>query len=195
MKLKKKMRDLNNGDEFFYPQFGWLTVSQAKEQGILEKEMMKHEEEVKKKRESKVWNKVDIELCPELDEQILHEAKRELAFRFTLKPNSWFWRSCERFEDVTEIKYGLSYVVRGRKPFGDKYREYKVFYKGFDFRSEERFFCSCMYKWKKGARKREKTICTHSGAVILFRIYQSLLKKPQKFLTKSLNIETVDIKV
>jgi len=189
--MPRKMSELQNGDEFYHPQLGWISVKQAKEQGLLKAELEKH-------RESKIWGKVDIELSPNVNEQVLHEAKRELAFRFTLKPESWFKRSCSRFEDVTEVKRGLSYVVCGRKPFGDKYREYKVYYKGFDFRSEERFWCSCMQKWKKGARKREKAICTHTGAVILFRIYQDLLKKSSKNLmdyTKGLNMETVDIQV
>lgn len=185
--MKRKMKHLNNSDEFYHPKLGWLSVQQAREQGVLKAEVEKH-------RESKLWGKVDIELSPEVNNEILHEAKREFAFRFTLKSESWFKRSCARFEDVTEVKRGLSYVVRGRKPFGDKYRTYKVYYKGFDYRSEERFFCSCMYKWKKGARKREKKLCTHVGAVILFRIYQDLLKKPNP-QTKILNSSKVDIQV
>lgn len=173
---------LTEDDEIYYPKFGWMKIREAKERGLLT-EIIVVEETKKPTLKHPV-----ISLSPEIDFKVLEEAKRQFAASFHLKPDSWFIRCVERFEDITEERIGIIYVVAGRPKFGDKYSKYTIKYKGIDSFGEDKFFCPCMIPAKRGGAKRERILCTHVGVVILFRIYQKLLKKQTQKLNTSITI-------
>lgn len=80
------------------------------------------------------------------------------------RPN-WAKRSMRRVGDVFETD-GRTFFLRGRDDLGDKDITYRVW---FDDRIGK-YKCSCYSNRKRFGKYRERHICTHVGAVILYRM-------------------------
>ena len=78
-----------------------------------------------------------------------------------------------RLGDVRELKFGL-YLVEGRRELCDWKPLYQVWY------SERggRWYCTCYFSTFGFARQRD--VCTHVAAVMLYRRYKKALEKAER---------------
>ena len=96
-------------------------------------------------------------------------ALSKLKELFPDKSKSWFRRCVLRLDDVHSIYIGddiEQWVVRGNPRLGDKYRFYIVTI----YPKEGKHICSCYEPNRKYGRYRLKSVCTHVGAVYLYKI-------------------------
>ena len=99
----------------------------------------------------------------------LNVALSKLKRLFPNKGESWFRRCVLRLEDVHPIYISDNveqWVVRGNSKLGDKYRFYIVTI----YPKEGKHICSCYEPNRKYSRYRFKKVCTHVGAVYLYKI-------------------------
>jgi len=108
-------------------------------------------------------------------EEVLERAITRFKEKFVLKPDSWKRKVILRVKTIREIKKHRKYIVKGNPKFGDTCSQYTVLYQGINAFGEETYFCPCSIPGKRGGMKRQVSICTHSGAVMLYRLYTSLL--------------------
>ncbi|RLF17752.1 MAG: hypothetical protein DRN06_03230 [Thermoprotei archaeon] len=81
------------------------------------------------------------------------------------KSESWYIRAVTRMFFVKQVRE-LAWRVKGLPELGDEYDEYLVTFS----KDRNRYVCSCYSHGKPEWRKaREKKICTHIAAVILYR--------------------------
>ena len=103
----------------------------------------------------------------------LREAVERLRQDFPGKSRSWIRRAIMRLGDVRELKSGL-YLVEGRRELGDWKPLYQVWYS----EREGRWYCTCYFSQFGFARQRD--ICTHVAAVLLYRRYKKALEKAER---------------
>jgi len=98
------------------------------------------------------------------------------------KSESWIVRAIVRMFFVKEVRE-LVWRVKGLPELGDMYDEYLVTFS----KDKKRYICSCFshgrVEWR---RRRQKEICTHIAAVILYR---RVLKKVNVKLPSFFNVE------
>ncbi|MEM1606129.1 MAG: SWIM zinc finger family protein, partial [Fervidicoccaceae archaeon] len=92
---------------------------------------------------------------------------------FPGKSRSWIKRAIMRLGDVRELKSGL-YLVEGRRELGDWKPLYQVWYSERD----GKWYCTCYFSHFGFARQRD--ICTHVAAVLLYRRYKKALEKAER---------------
>ena len=91
----------------------------------------------------------------------LTEALRELISTFPDKPTSWFFRATYRvLKNTVKRKKGY-WIVQGLPELGDTKPVYFVTF------SRGRYHCSCFYTMYGAVR--QKRICSHIAAVMLYR--------------------------
>ncbi len=83
---------------------------------------------------------------------------------FPNKSTSWIRRCIARLPDVVEGKVRGVWFVRGNAKLGDAYSQYIVKY------IAGKYMCSCMERERPYHSRRRKELCTHVGAVILYRL-------------------------
>ena len=103
----------------------------------------------------------------------LREAVEMLRQDFPGKSRSWIRRAVLRLGDVRELKSGL-YLVEGRRELGDWKPLYQVWYSERD----KRWYCTCYFSTFGFARQRD--ICTHVAAVMLYRRYKRALERAER---------------
>ncbi|MEM1638013.1 MAG: hypothetical protein QW247_09925 [Pyrobaculum sp.] len=105
--------------------------------------------------------------------EALDAALEELRSLFPGKSKSWLRKAVLRLGDVKEGRDG-SYQVEGKRELGDWKPVYLVWY------SEEdgRWHCSCYFSHFGFARQRD--VCTHVAAVMLYRRYKKALEKAER---------------
>ena len=103
----------------------------------------------------------------------LREAVERLRADFPGKSRSWIRRAILRLGDVRELKSGL-YIVEGRRELGD----WKPLYQVWFSEKEGRWYCTCYFSTFGFARQRD--ICTHVAAVLLYRRYKKALEKAER---------------
>ena len=103
----------------------------------------------------------------------LREAVERLRADFPGKSRSWIKRAILRLGDVRELKSGL-YLVEGRRELGD----WKPLYQVWFSEKEGRWYCTCYFSTFGFARQRD--ICTHVAAVMLYRRYKKALEKAER---------------
>ena len=103
----------------------------------------------------------------------LREAVERLRADFPGKSRSWIRRAIMRLGDVRELKSGL-YLVEGRRELGDWKPLYQVWYS----EREGRWYCTCYFSQFGLVRQRD--ICTHVAAVMLYRRYKKALEKAER---------------
>ncbi|RFA94574.1 hypothetical protein [Pyrobaculum aerophilum] len=103
----------------------------------------------------------------------LRDAIEKLKQDFPGKSRSWIKRAIMRLGDVRELKFGL-YLVEGRRELCDWKPLYQVWY------SERggRWYCTCYFSTFGFARQRD--VCTHVAAVMLYRRYKKALEKAER---------------
>jgi len=90
------------------------------------------------------------------------EALRYMYMSFPDKSESWYVRCLTRYMlGITHS--GKTWIVKGYRELGDYYPYYYVNY----LPKAEKYFCTCFLN--RFGKIREKKICTHIGAVILYR--------------------------
>ncbi|RLF11243.1 MAG: hypothetical protein DRJ98_03975 [Thermoprotei archaeon] len=94
-------------------------------------------------------------------------ALTKLKSRFTGKSESWVRRCLKRLRDVEEIEVG-TWRVKGRFELGDRYPNYLVKV------VNGKYQCSCHDPHKPYSRFRRRSVCSHIGAVILYRALRKL---------------------
>jgi len=102
-------------------------------------------------------------------DRFLDRAVERLREKFPGKTHSWVRRVLFRLEDVRELGPG-HYAVEGKPELGDRYPAYYVWLEG------RRWRCTCQttaWGWSRG-------ICTHVGAVLLYREYRRMLEKAER---------------
>ena len=109
---------------------------------------------------------IDMKYGIAFDEALrLVQVLRELKNLFDKKSDSWFQRSAVRALFVIK-KTENWWLLPGFKNLGDKYAIYAVVY---DAR-EKKYYCDCF--WHYLGKIRQIKICTHIGAVIVYRRLQ-----------------------
>jgi len=98
--------------------------------------------------------------------EVLEEALHMLKSRFHGKSSSWFNRCLDRLTDVKKAVKANTWIVRGRPELGDYEPLYIVTYTP----EIRRYTCTCYDPRKPYGSHRMKSICTHVGAVILWRL-------------------------
>ena len=89
------------------------------------------------------------------------EALRYMYMSFESKSESWYIRCLTRY--MLGVEYsGKTWIVKGYRELGDHYPYYYVNF----LPKAEKYFCTCFLN--RYGKIREK-ICTHIGAVILYR--------------------------
>ncbi|RLF23176.1 MAG: hypothetical protein DRN15_06900 [Thermoprotei archaeon] len=99
----------------------------------------------------------------------IREAIEDLKNIFPSKSSSWYRRCLKRLRSVKLVKVDPLYeywIVEGDPSLGDRDRVYFVRY---DVRNK-RYICTCYTPTKRFSWSRAKKVCTHVGAVILYRI-------------------------
>lgn len=86
--------------------------------------------------------------------------------KFKDKSESWIRRCIKRLIDTSSSPKPNTWIVRGRPILGD----YEAFYIITLHRRDGRYSCTCYDPKKLFSYRRMKRICTHVGAVILWRI-------------------------
>jgi len=90
------------------------------------------------------------------------EALRYMYMSFESKSESWYIRCLTRY--MLGVEYsGKTWIVKGYRELGDHYPYYYVNF----LPKAEKYFCTCFLN--RYGKIREKKICTHIGAVILYR--------------------------
>ena len=90
------------------------------------------------------------------------EALRYMYMSFPDKSESWYIRCLTRYMlGITQS--GKTWIVKGYRELGDYYPYYYVNF----LPKAEKYFCTCFLN--RYGKIREKKICTHIGAVILYR--------------------------
>ncbi len=100
---------------------------------------------------------------------VLDGAVERLVEKFPGKTHSWVRRVLLRLEGVRELGPG-HYSVEGRPELGDRYPLYYVWLEG------RRWRCTCQttaWGWSR-------EICSHVGAVLLYREYRRALEKAER---------------
>ena len=97
------------------------------------------------------------------DRDVVKEALRRLRLDFPHKSKSWLQRCLRRLKDVRKLKVG--YAVRGRAELGDEETMYFVDYD----EESKRWRCTCYDPVKMWSQRRRVEVCTHVGAVLLYR--------------------------
>jgi len=98
--------------------------------------------------------------------RFLDRAVERLRGKFPGKTHSWVRRVLLRLDGVKELGPG-HYAVEGRLELGDRYPVYYVWLEG------RRWRCTCQttaWGWSRD-------ICSHVGAVLLYREYRRMLEK------------------
>ncbi|MEM4438214.1 MAG: SWIM zinc finger family protein, partial [Pyrobaculum sp.] len=103
----------------------------------------------------------------------LREAINMLRQDFPGKSRSWIRRAIMRLGDVKELKSGL-YLVEGRRELGD----WKPLYQVWFSEREGKWYCTCYFTTFGFIRQRD--ICTHVAAVLLYRRYKKALEKAER---------------
>lgn len=101
-------------------------------------------------------------------ESILKEAISLLKREFPNKSKSWLLRAAIRFFFIIDDK-GDEWILKGIPSFGDLYNFYRVRFSS----RRGKYECSC-YNTSFG-NVRERRICTHIAAVIIYRKVKSLM--------------------
>jgi len=99
-------------------------------------------------------------------DRILDRAAERLREKFPSKTRSWVRRVLLRLDGVRELGPG-HYAVEGRPELGDRYTIYYVWLEG------RRWRCTCQttaWGWSRG-------VCSHIGAVMLYREYRRALER------------------
>jgi hypothetical protein len=102
-------------------------------------------------------------------DRLLDRAVKKLREKFPGKTHSWVRRALLRLEGVRELGPG-HYAVEGRPELGDRYPMYYVWLEGMWWR------CTCQttaWGWSRD-------ICSHVGAVLLYREYRRMLEKTER---------------
>jgi hypothetical protein len=102
-------------------------------------------------------------------DRFLDRAVEMLRRKFPGKTHSWVRRVLLRLDGVKELGPG-HYAVEGRPELGDKYPVYYVWLDGRGWR------CTCQttaWGWSRD-------ICSHVGAVLLYREYRRMLEKAER---------------
>ena len=113
-----------------------------------------------------VWNILrasysPLSTKPPAGYESLVEALTNLIYTFPDKPKSWFFRAVYRVLKGTVKKKRGYWIITGLLELGDTKPTYIVTF------SRNRYYCSC-YTTMYGA-VRQKQICTHVAALILYR--------------------------
>jgi len=98
--------------------------------------------------------------------RFLDRAVERLRGKFPGKTDNWVRRVLLRLDGVKELEPG-HYAVEGRLELGDRYPVYYVWLEG------RRWRCTCQttaWGWSRD-------ICSHVGAVLLYREYRRMLEK------------------
>jgi hypothetical protein len=101
--------------------------------------------------------------------RFLDRAVERLREKFPGKTHSWVRRILLRLDGVKELEPG-HYAVEGRPELGDRYPLYYVWLEG------RRWRCTCQttaWGWSR-------EICSHVGAVLLYREYRRALEKAER---------------
>jgi hypothetical protein len=101
--------------------------------------------------------------------RFLDRAVERLREKFPGKTGSWVRRVLLRLEGARELRPG-HYAVEGRPELGDRYPVYYVWLEG------RRWRCTCQttaWGWSRD-------ICSHVGAVLLYREYRRVLEKAER---------------
>jgi hypothetical protein len=102
-------------------------------------------------------------------DRILDRAVDKLKEKFPGKTHSWVRRVLLRLDGVRELGPG-HYAVEGRLELGDRYPVYYVWLEGGRWR------CTCQttaWGWTRD-------VCSHVGAVLLYREYKRMLEKAER---------------
>ncbi len=114
---------------------------------------------------------VDLKYGIPFDEAlILVQVLKELKELFPKKSESWFKRSAVRALFVVR-KNDNWWLVPGFLSLGDEYSIYSVLYD----KKEKKYTCDCFYHFYGEVRKAK--ICTHIGAVMVYRRLQRKLSE------------------
>lgn len=96
--------------------------------------------------------------------QIKDLALARLKSRLTWKSWSWLRRCLRRLSDVEEDEDDPNlWRVKGRPELGDREPEYLVKL------AAGRYYCTCYDPSKPYAKLRRREVCSHVGAVMLYR--------------------------
>ena len=101
-------------------------------------------------------------------DHILDRAVERLRGKFPGKTRSWLRRVLLRLDGVRELGPG-HYAVEGRPELGDRYPMYYVWLEG------RRWRCTCQttaWGWSRD-------VCSHVGAVLLYREYRRALERSE----------------
>jgi hypothetical protein len=100
---------------------------------------------------------------------ILLSALERLRERLPRFGRRWTRRVVQRLRWVRELGPN-HYAVEGRPKLGDRRPAYYVWLEG-----GRRWRCTCQTVWRRG-------VCTHIGAVMLYREYRRLLEKAERHI-------------
>ncbi|MCS7363875.1 MAG: hypothetical protein NDF54_00345 [archaeon GB-1867-035] len=99
-------------------------------------------------------------------EEDLNKAITIFKLKFKDKSQSWIRRCIRRLIDISASPKPNTWIVRGRPILGD----YEAFYIITLHRRDGKYSCTCYDPKKLFGYRRMKDICTHVGAVILWRM-------------------------
>jgi hypothetical protein len=100
---------------------------------------------------------------------LLNRAVERLRGKFPGKTGNWLRRILLRLDGVKELEPD-HYVVEGRPELGDRYPVYYVWLEG------RRWRCTCQttaWGWSRD-------ICSHVGAVLLYREYRRAMERAER---------------
>lgn len=88
-----------------------------------------------------------------------------LKEKFPYKSDSWFNRCLKRVNNVYRLNKNM-WFIRGTSSLGDRRQYYIVIYD----RAKDKYRCTCYDAFSPGGGRRRREICSHVGAVILYKI-------------------------
>lgn len=97
------------------------------------------------------------------DENIPPSLLKAFKAEFKGKTESWVKRCVKRLKDVDRLDPN-TWIVKGRLSLGDHEAEYKV------FTVHHHYQCTCWDPDKPFSNARRIGVCSHVGAVILYRL-------------------------
>ena len=103
----------------------------------------------------------------QISEDALRLALAKLRARFQGKSEAWLKRCARRLKDVEQVDVD-SWMVKGRPELGDRYPSYLVRV------VDGRYRCSCHSPYRPYAAKRRRSVCSHVGSVVLYRLVKRL---------------------
>ena len=98
------------------------------------------------------------------------KALERLKEEFPYKSRSWYQRCLRRVRRGSVRRLTRGYVVLGDPKLGDAHTMYFVDYD----EGEGRWRCSCYDPIRFWSQRRRAEVCTHVGAVVLYRILEGL---------------------